>query len=110
MVRKNLRKGEEPEQSPPLVFAKKDQSDLATPIEISGRKVGSGREIVGSETVERANERFHKGGQPLNVQAGKGLLFSAPGVLDLGPPRLASFVNRQPYNEGDALLSTLLWC
>jgi hypothetical protein len=44
--------------------------------------------------IGRANARFHEGGQPLNVQAGKGLLFTALGVLDLCSPGLASLINR----------------
>jgi len=60
--------------------------------------------IVGSGIIRGIDARFHEGDQPLNVQAGKGLLFAALGVLDLCPPGLASLVNRQSYYEGNSSL------
>ncbi len=64
--------------------------------------------IVGSGMIGGADARFHEGGQPLHVQAGKGLFLAALGVLDLCPPGLASLVNRQSYNESNSPLCSFL--
>jgi hypothetical protein len=69
---------------------------------------GGARGIVGFGTIGGADTRFHEGGQPLNVQAGRCLLFATLCVLDLSPPRLAPFVNRQPYNESNSPLCSFL--
>ena len=58
--------------------------------------------------IGKADARFHEGGQLVNVQAGKGLLFAALGVLDLCPPGLASLVNRQSHNESNSPLCSFL--
>jgi hypothetical protein len=64
--------------------------------------------VIGSRMMEGADARFHEGGQPLNVQAGEGLLFAALGMLDLCPPGLASLVNRQSYDESNSPLCSFL--